>query len=274
MVKEDSILAQKIVGLSYFNNKDTLFHNESAIYIKSNEKIKEYSKYLDNKKDVLSVISSSDQIINMILGGSINIDAFDISIFPKYYMYLKLAGIMSLSRKEYLDFFYEVYDKPEVYDDLYFDLIRYNLDSDTKEFWDSIINFYDWNDIVNSTLFSSEPVCMNSVVENNDYLTDYSYKRLKDLIPRVNINTYQGNILDIYKDFNKEYDLIYLSNIIYHVDRPKYKDMLEELQLSDNGIALTYVYGSLNQIDNYFKGDNYKVESLSDNESGLLIKKK
>ncbi len=69
MVKEDSILAQKIVGLSYFNNKDTLFHNESAIYIKSNEKIKEYSKYLDNKKDVLSVISSSDQIINMILGG-------------------------------------------------------------------------------------------------------------------------------------------------------------------------------------------------------------
>ena len=95
MVKEDSILAQKIVGLSYFNNKDTLFHNESAIYIKSNEKIKEYSKYLDNKKDVLSVISSSDQIINMILGGSINIDAFDISIFPKYYMYLKFDFSLS-----------------------------------------------------------------------------------------------------------------------------------------------------------------------------------
>ena len=274
MVNKDAILAQKIVGLTYSNNKDTLFHNESSIYVKSNEKIIEYLKYLYNRRDVLSVISSSDQIINMILGGSINIDAFDISTFPKYYMYLKLAGIMSLNRSEYIDFFYRVDKRPEEYDDLYFDLIRKELDSDSKEFWDSIINFYDWNDIVNSTLFSSEPICVGSVVENNTYLTQNSFDSLKDLIPKTNITTYQGNILDIYKEFNKKYNLIYLSNIIYYVDRSKYKEMLDSLRLSDNGIVLTYLYSSLDQIRDYFNKDNYSVETLSDGKSGLLIKKK
>jgi len=274
MVKEDAILAQRIVGLSHSNIKSNLFHDESAIYTKSNERIKDYEKYLVNKKNSLSVIASTDQIITMILGGSKNIDCFDISTFPKYYMYLKLAGIMSLDVNDYINFFYKIEDDSEVYDDMYFDLIRNNLEKDAKEFWDSLINFYDWNDITSSTLFSKEPVSVSSVLNQTNFLNKESFNKLKELIPNVNINTSKGNILDIYNKFTKEYDLVYLSNIIYYVDRKKYKELLERLKLTNNGIILTYLYDSLEQVNDYFDEDNYYVENLPDTKAGLLIKTK
>ncbi len=86
MVKEDSMLAQRIVGSTYNNRKGTLFHNESAIYVKSNERMQDYNKYFKGRKDVLSVIGSGDQIHGMILNGSTTFDLFDISVFPKYYL--------------------------------------------------------------------------------------------------------------------------------------------------------------------------------------------
>lgn len=274
MVKEDSILAQKIVGLTESNIKDTQFHDSSVIYVKSNERIQNYNKYLENRKKVLSVIASSDQIINMILGGTQNIDCFDISVFPKYYMYLKLAGIMSLDFMDYIDFFYQISKDSEEYDDLYFYHIRDYLNKEGKEFWDSIMNFYDWNQITESTLFSKEFVSVTDTVIQNKYLSEESFNNLRNKIPNVNINTYQGNIIDIASEFKNSYDLIYLSNIIYYVDRQKYKEMLENLKLNDHGIILTYLYDSLEQVNNYFNEDNYYIEEIPDSKAGLLIKTK
>ena len=274
MVKEDSILAQKIVGLTESNIKDTQFHDSSVIYVKSNERIQNYNKYLENRKKVLSVIASSDQIINMILGGTQNIDCFDISVFPKYYMYLKLAGIMSLDFMDYIDFFYQISKDSEEYDDLYFYHIRDYLNKEAKEFWDSIINFYDWNQITESTLFSKEFVSVTDTVIQNKYLSEEAFIDLKNKIPNVNINTYEGNIIDIANNFKNSYDLIYLSNIIYYVDRQKYKEMLENLKLNDHGIILTYLYDSLEQVNNYFNEDNYYIEEIPDSKAGLLIKTK
>ena len=273
MVKEDSILAQQIVGLTHNNRKNTLFHNESAIYIKSNERIQDYRHYFNNRKDILSVIASGDQILSMIFNGGHNIDVFDISPFPKYYMYLKLAGIQSLNIDEYIDFFYRVENKAEEYDDMYFDLIRNNINEDAKEFWDSLINFYDWNEIVNSPLFSSEPVSITNIYEQLDYLDKESYIKLRDLISKVNINTHEGNIIEIYNKFNNPYDLIYLSNIIYYVNTEQYKNMLKAFNLNNNGIILTYLYDSLNQINNYFNEKEFKVEQFKDNTCGVLIRK-
>ena len=81
-------------------------------------------------------------------------------------MYLKLAALEALSRDEYSDFFYGYIDTSEKYDDMYFDLIRSNLETENKEFWDSLFNFYDWYEIYNSPLFSSE-IVVQSLVEKN-----------------------------------------------------------------------------------------------------------
>jgi len=270
MVKEDSILAQKIVSLSKNTYGNSLFHKNSPIYIKSNERIELYQKYLNNKKDVLSVIASSDQIINMILNNTKNIDAFDISIFPKYYLYLKLAGIKALSLDDYIDFFYKMNNNAEIYDDMYFYSIRNYLNDTYKEFWDSLINFFDWNEITSSPLFSSEFLSISDVIKQNEYLKKDKYNLLKNI--DININIYDGDILKL-NTFNKSYDLIYLSNIIYYVDINKYKELLNNFKLNKNGIILTYLYDSFNQIDDYFKEDCYNVNKL-DNNCGLLIKKR
>lgn len=272
MAESDSVLAQKIVGLSRNNYSDkSLFSNTSQIYIKSNERIDDYIKYLRNKKDVLSVIASGDQIINMVLNGSKNIDAFDISVFPKYYLFLKLGALKCLTREQYLDFFYRLDKDDEEYDDMYYDLIRYNLDSNTKEFWTSLIDFFDWKEITSSPLFSSEEIDVSDVIIQNEYLKNDKYSKLKNMVDNVNINTFNGNIFDL--DFKDKYDLIYLSNIIYYNNIKKYKELMDSYKLNPNGIILSYLYNSLDKINNYFSDDSYYVEKFKNNNAGVLIKK-
>lgn len=272
MAESDSVIAQKIVGLSRNNYSDkSLFSNTSQIYIKSNERINDYINYLRNKKDVLSVIASGDQIINMVLNGSKNIDAFDISVFPKYYLFLKLGALKCLTREQYLDFFYRLDKDDEEYDDMYYDLIRYNLDSNTKEFWTSLIDFYDWKEITSSPLFSSEEIDVSDVIIQNEYLENDKYSKLKNIIDNVNINTFNGNIFDL--EFKDKYDLIYLSNIIYYNNIKKYKELMDSYKLNPNGIILSYLYNSLDKINNYFSDGSYYVEKFKNNNAGVLIKK-
>ena len=272
MAESDSVLAQKIVGLSRNNYSDkSLFSNTSQIYIKSNERINDYINYLRNKKDVLSVIASGDQIINMVLNGSKNIDAFDISVFPKYYLRLKLGALKCLTREQYLDFFYRLDKDDEEYDDMYYDLIRYNLDSNTKEFWTSLIDFFDWKEITSSPLFSSEEIDVSDVIIQNEYLENDKYSKLKNMVDNVNINTFNGNIFDL--DFKDKYELIYLFNIIYYNNIKKYKELMDSYKLNPNGIILSYLYNSLDKIDNYFSDDSYYVEKFKNNNAGVLIKK-
>ena len=272
MAESDSVIAQKIVGLSRNNYSDkSLFSNTSQIYIKSNERIEEYINHLRNKRDVLSVIASGDQIINMILNGSKNIDAFDISVFPKYYLRLKLGALKCLTREQYLDFFYRLDKDDEEYDDMYYDLIRYNLDSNTKEFWTSLIDFYDWKEITSSPLFSSEEIDVSDVIIQNEYLENEKYSKLKNMVDNVNINTFNGNIFDL--EFKDKYDLIYLSNIIYYNNIKKYKELMDSYKLNPNGIILSYLYNSLDRINNYFNDNSYYVEKFKNNNAGVLIKK-
>ena len=120
----DVVIAQQVVsGIKYNFGSEEMFHDTSAIYKISNERIQDYHKFLTNKKRMLSVIASGDQILCGILEGTEEIDAFDISRFPKYFLYLKIAGIQALNREEYVDFFYGCCNRDEIYEDMY-DSIR------------------------------------------------------------------------------------------------------------------------------------------------------
>lgn len=120
----DIEIAQKIVGNSFNNINNHIYHDKSFIFMTTNEKINKYQEYLKNRKSVLSVIASGDQILNTVLENSLNIDSYDISRFPKYLMELKRAAILKISLDEYIDFFFSIdYHKNEEYDDLY-DKIR------------------------------------------------------------------------------------------------------------------------------------------------------
>ena len=169
--------ALKIVD-NYGNNlKNAYFHEESFIYMKSNERIQDYVDYLLNKKRILSVIGSGDQIINMLISSPEHIDCFDISVYPEYFLNLKLAALQTLTQEEFLNFFFSSAKTSldEYYDDLYFEKMRKRLTKKYREFWDALLNYTNWYEITNSRLFSSEVVTKEYALKQNMYLDDEVY---------------------------------------------------------------------------------------------------
>lgn len=270
-MKDDIVIAQQIVSNSYNNfYEKTHFHSESEIYKTTNERISCYMDYLTGKKNVLSVIASSEQILNCILNGTLNIDCFDISTFPKYFLYLKLAAILTLSRKQYINFFYGDIVPNDKYDE-YYDLIREELSGDNRRFWDSLFNYFDWCEIYNSTLFSSDLFFASNVIRENMYLQGKNYDKLRSLIRGVNFNIHTGDIMDLVGNFKSEYDLVYLSNIINYVDVGKYLDILPRFNLSDKGVVLTYFYALRSGMMDYFSGSNFFVDRFNNLNAGVIV---
>ena len=108
MIKQDEIIpiAQRIVRGDYINFGGKPFLETSAVYRFTNEDITSYYHHLKDKSKILTVIGSGDQVLNSILAGCRNIDCFDISVFPEYSLYLRIAGIMELSKKEFIDYYF------------------------------------------------------------------------------------------------------------------------------------------------------------------------
>lgn len=272
---DDIVAAQRIVSRADFNFGDKeLFHTTSAVYKISNERTQDYYSYLIGREKVLSVIGSGDQILNLILEGTKEIDAFDISSFPKYFLYLKMAAIKALSKEEYIEFFYDVSHRSEVYDDMY-DRISFYLDDEISSFWDSLFNFFDWQDIYNSTLFSSEPYIAANAINQNKFLQcDAAYEELRRALDDVVINVYEGDIFDLSCRIDGTYDLVYLSNIVYYNKPDEYKEMLDEFKLTDNGITLTYLYRINKNVRDCFDKSNMEVRQFDNSESGVMISRK
>lgn len=263
-------VAQSIVRGNYSNlNGKNTFHSESFIYKKTNEKLNEFIDLLLNKDKVLSVIGSGDQILNTLLTKPSKIDAFDISAFPKFFLKLKIASIKSLSRDEYIKFFFSTTETflDEYYDDLYFDKIRKKLDDEAEDFWTYLFQYNDWYDIYNSTLFSSESVFEEQAIIQNKYLDNNEYYKLRDILQNVQINYIETNLLDL--KINDTYDLIYLSNILEYVKKSAYFDKIDELSVKNKGIIISYIFGEIDKAIKMFNGDfDYRE---FDGGSGVII---
>lgn len=275
MLHDDIAKAQrKVSGAEYNFGNTNMFHNNSAVYKISNERIQDYEKYLRKRNKVLSVIGSGDQILNCILNGTKEIDAFDISVFPKYFLELKMAAIKALTVDEYIDFFYEVTNRDEVYEDMYYRIAVY-LENDICEFWDSLFNFFEWKEIYNSTMFSSEPNIASNAINQNKFLqSEEEYNRLREELDNVKITYYEGDILELSSYLRDSYDLVYLSNIVYYCNKDKYREMLGNLNLTDKGISLTYFYKMQGHAMEYFQGTNISFEKFETVDSGIMISSK
>ena len=270
MVHDDIVLAQRVVSIAESNlDSDKFFHAHSSIYLTSNEFISGFQKYLNNRERIISVIASGDQILNCILGGTKIIDSFDISIFPKYFLRLKMAAIQGLSREEYIDFFFGSIRPDEKYNDMY-ERIRVFLEGESLEFWDSLFDFYEWYDIINSTLFSSEPFHKARVVDYNTYLQKDNYRLLSKMIKDVDISTFEGDILDIYSSFKGSYDLVYLSNIIYYTDVKRYRELLDKFNLRDQGIILTYLFFKDYSLVRMFRDEHIEFNDINGAGAALM----
>lgn len=268
--------AQKIIeGRCSTNNGRDIYHSTSFIYKTTNEDMQYYQKYLKNCDRALTVISSSEQVFNQVVEGTSNIDIFDISVFPYYYFTLKRAGILSFSQvDQYCDFFYGDSDveRDDYYDDMY-DKMRKFLDSDSKQFWDSLFSFYDWSDIYHSMLFSSEPYTLKRVINRNKHLQPAEYLKLHDTISKVNFTPYIGDINYLVEQLSSSYDIVNLSNISIYQSVVTYQELLGKIPLKDDGQILSYFYQIDDNVRDAFQNLN-PVYDVFPNHNGVMIYQK
>jgi len=271
-------LAQLIVRGDYINFKyDQAYGNTSSIYRFSNEDITSYFHHLQNKKKVLTVIGSGGQILNGILAGTRDFDCFDISIFPEYYLHLQIASILALSKEEYLDYYFSE-DRDILFCDDLYDKISDKLTGKYKEFWDTLYMFDDGIDIYNSLLFKYDLFFKKNVIENNPYLQEDNYEKLKLILETENIKI-STMVLDITKvNITNSYDLINLSNILiyYYKDLEEYIKFLDNnFSLNENGEIINYFFRMKEDIEikaNNLLNENGYVEDIRDGK--LLVYKK
>ena len=271
IIEDYSILAQGIVRGTKSNLKKECFHSHSFIYKKTNEQLEYVTEYFKEKKRILCVIGSGDQILNALTFFPEKIVGFDISVFPKFFLKLKLAGIMSLSRDEFIEFFFDVnYNSNEdFYDDIFFYKIFPYLDEQSKNFWGFLFEYNEWYDIYNSPLFSSEVVLVKRALEQNVYLKEEKYKELKEIIPKVKIDFIVADIINT--QIENDFDLIYLSNIMHYENVWKYKEKVKELTRNRKTEVLTYVFGEIDRVLEFF--NDTKTVGISFNKNGILIHK-
>ena len=255
--KDPLELAQQIVRGSYINfSYEQAYCETSSIYRFSNENISSYFHHLQNKEKVLTVIGSGGQILNGILAGTRDFDCFDISIFPEYYLHLQLASVLALSKEEYLDYYFSE-DKERLFCDELYDKISEKLNGKYKEFWDTLYMFDDGIDIYNSLLFKYDLCLKNIVLENNPYLQENNYEKLKSILQTeyVKINPKVADITKV--KFPISYDLINLSNILTYY----FKNMEEYINFLNNNFSLK----EHGEIINYFFHISQDIEERLNN---------
>ena len=249
----------------------SLYFNDSYIvYRGTNENIRSvsYKTALYKKKDILSVIGSGDQILNSILLDCKNIDAYDISVFPKYYLNLKIAAIKALSYEEYLEFFYG----KDTFDTKNFNKVLCELDDNNRFFWEYLTKDRSSKELYDSKLFTGWYPTKEDAVFRNPYLaSSKDYNLLRTKLNNPSINYIDGDIYKFSKTLNKDYDLINLSNICMYAESAflgnsffdafdKYKSFVKNLRITPNGKILNYIIninrGDSNIIADYVLNGN------------------
>ncbi len=212
-------------------------------------------------KSFLTVGSSCDQTINAAYLGSMKQTIIDINPFVKEYFHLKKAGLMALSRSEYLYFFcnfnYKRAKNENAFNQESFKKIVPFLkehDNDSYFFWSEIFDKYSGGHIKKHLFLSDDERCSPIIQKMNLYLhNDDSYLKTKEVIKNLNIDFIES---DIYK-YNEwgYYDNINLSNVGQYASNQeellKYKNLVKKLveHLNIYGTMLVmYLFGTIRDI--------------------------
>ena len=211
-------------------------HGEySRMYAFTTENISGYVNLFDLQgKSLLTVGSSGDQVLNAFYQGARDITLYDINKYAEYYTYLKIAGIMSLTYREFRLFFL-----------LHGDSIFYNRHMFNKEafkrikpalrlisyesflFFDEIFSLFKPEEIRNR-LFEDDESRTKVIYGFNNYLKDEaSYNKMQSIIRGISFKYING---DIFKDeIPGQYDNVFLSNLSNVKPFGEFKNLLETI---------------------------------------------
>lgn len=235
----------------------------SRIYTFTTENISGYIDYFDfNNKSLLTVGSSGDQILNAFYNGARDITLFDINEYAKYYVYLKISAILSLSYNEFKLFFFKhgissFVQNKYMFSKEIFKKIKDSLrifDYESYLFFDELFSLYE-GDKIRDRLFDDDEDRNNVIKGFNKYLKDEeSYNKLKSIIRKISFKYICGNIFE--DNINGKFDNVFLSNLCSITSLEKLKNLLEKIDKnnlsSEGSILLGYLW------DTSFYSENYK----------------
>ncbi len=210
-------------------SENKLLDNYYKLYYRANENLVDIYLDLDfEDKDVLSVVSSSDQIFTPMLLGAKSVDGFDRNRLTKYYYYLR-KWVIKYNREVYP---MELLDGNSEYLSKLLNKVKVssNEEADAYRFWNLLLShgtsfdslFYVDDKNKGETLFE----------DNVKYLQKLKFDDL-------NFNNY--NFLNPINS-EKKYDYILMSNIIEYCrgEDERYISVRDNLSnlLNDNGIVI------------------------------------
>lgn len=224
----------------------------SRVYPFATENVIGYINDMNLKnKDVLTVGSSLDQAFNSLLFGAKNVTVFDINENIDKYYELKKAAIMSLDRKELLNFLYNDFLNTKDYRQICKELRKNNIDA--YYFWDENIVFDKKQDIKDN-FFTKDVLPLKKILISNAYLlTDKLYNVLREKLQQKDVKIINGDIFNINNTLEKDemFDAIFYSNVIsslqlIHNESDSYRFMKKSFiegisHLNKDGI-LQYLY--------------------------------
>jgi len=232
------------------------FHSDDffQLYSFANENINGYIPLFDLKgKSLLTVGSSSDQVINASLAGCNDITVCDICPLTKYFYYLKLSALLVLNREEFLGFLCETkYQSNREYNPHLLTKKTFNkiknilkyFDYESYYIWKYLFENYSRNDI--QKLFRRDINSLESIVYCNRYLkNDYNYYHARETVMNSLINFVNGDISKTI--FNRNFDNIWLSNVAQYLNDNDIIHMIENassLLNLDGKILLCYFWNT------------------------------
>ncbi|MDD6223449.1 MAG: DUF3419 family protein [bacterium] len=250
-------IAQKVYHI--LNTEGSLsneFGELSKIYLMTTENIKGFLKdYCLEDKDILTVASSGDQMLNAYLMGAKNVTCFDINPLAFYQVKLKKAAICTLKYEEFLEFFFPRLVTTSHNHFLGYQLFRKiipMLDQETAEFWTYL---YDHSshvtDFYHRIYYRFQPT-LEKMQKMNSYLDKENYQKLASILPQKEISFIQSDITSLHKNLDHSYDMMLFSNISDKIEKiwshdelKKFKRLIHSLskRLNKNGvIQVGYIY--------------------------------
>lgn len=191
-------------------------------------------EYIDNK-DVLSITGSGDALLDLFKNGAKSVTCFDINGLAKFLAKMKFLFIKAgITYEEYIKFFsaapqdfnnilnFEIYDK-----------YSYNLDRESKKYWDAIIRYLKINKCTleknkNTLFYSTYDVFIGlfyngTFAANGSYLENKeSFTKLQDILKNKSLddcNFVDASLFDVDNIFKgRQFQYIYLSNVLDFAD--------------------------------------------------------
>ena len=248
MLKDEIKICELMTGAS---RTIGTFQEYDKIYPFTSESL---SSYITDAKDknVLSVASSGDHMLELYYRNANEVDIFDINKLTKYYVDLKYNAIKYL---EYDEFFSLFNNKNNNNSKELLDKLKPYLNKDAYDAFVYIIKYFsNSNGIIGTNLFFFNNKDIKSYYGNRcSYFDSNKYYELKNKIIDKSYKYINSDIYNLINKLNKEYDLIYLSNIEdYQKDKNKYINFLKELKeyLKEDGqLFFAYKYNTPQEID-------------------------